>query len=476
METFLGDLNLNWCIIYLHDIFIFLKDLASHLGRLEAVFQNLEQAGLKLKPSKCEMFQQQIPYLGHVVSAQGIATNKSKIEAIKEWPNLTNVTEVWSFLGFTRYYRWFISKFAQVAWPLHELTMGRNVGKKALIVWDDRCQLSFDDLKCLCITAPILVYTDFTRPFKLHTDACGSSLGAVLYQTHDDGMDVVITYASRSLTKAESHYPACKLEYLSLKWAVIEKFHECLYGSAFDVYTDNRPLTYVLMMDKLDTASHCWVARLANYNFQLYYRAGKTNIDADALSRVPWLACMPDTSDTNIQVIAVAVWAMQDAALEGSVSPIKAYSSNVHILDSVEASQQVTCMTTDDWHQVQLADPVLGLVIVRLQEGTLSQCQLKETDSPELQQFLRECNHLKPRWGVLYRKTLLKESQEALFHWCRLCHTPFCRQSSRPYTNCTYILAQTGRNRAPPETNKQKNPMRHPSSCFPERPQGILFD
>ena len=103
IETCLGDLNLNWCIIYLDDIIIFSKDLASHLERLEAMFQKLEQAGLKLKPPECELFQWQITSLGHIMSAQGIATDKSKIEAIKKWPTPTNMTEVQSFLGFTRY-------------------------------------------------------------------------------------------------------------------------------------------------------------------------------------------------------------------------------------------------------------------------------------------------------------------------------------------------------------------------------------
>ena len=287
METFLGDLNLNWCIIYLDDIVICLKDPASHLERLDAMFQKLEQAWLKLKPSKCELFQWQITYLGHIVSPQGIATDKSKIDTIKKWPTLTNVTEVQSFLGFAGYCRWFIHKFTLVAQPLQPLTSGEKVGKKkAAIVWDDRCQQSFDDLKCLCTMAPILAYADFTRTFKLHTDACGSSLGAVLYQIHDDGMDTVIAYASRSLTKVESHYPAHKLEFLTLKWAIVEKFHEYLYGLTFDVYKNNNPLTYVLTMAKLDAASHCWVASLANYNFQLYYRVGKTNINMDALLSV----------------------------------------------------------------------------------------------------------------------------------------------------------------------------------------------
>ena len=108
----------------------------------------------------------------------------------------------------------------------------------------------------------------------------------MLYQTHDDGMDAVIAYASRSLTKPKSYYPAHKLEFLTLKWPAVEKFHEYLYGLTFDVYMDNDPLTYVLTTAKLDAASHCWVASLVNYNFKLYYKAGKTNINVAALARV----------------------------------------------------------------------------------------------------------------------------------------------------------------------------------------------
>ena len=111
METCLGDLNLNWCIIYLDDIVIFYKDLGSHLESLEAVFQKLEKAGLKLKSSKCELFQRQLAYLGHVISAKRVATNEGKIEAIKNWLTPSTIMMVQSFLGFTGYYCRFIPKF-----------------------------------------------------------------------------------------------------------------------------------------------------------------------------------------------------------------------------------------------------------------------------------------------------------------------------------------------------------------------------
>ena len=120
------------------------------------------------------------------------------------------------------------------------MTSGENAGKKkAAIKWDSRCQQAFDDLKALCTTVPILAYADFSKPLRFHTDACGTGLGAVLYQTQEDSTEAVIDYASRSLSKAESHYYAHKFEFLTLKWAVVKKFHEYLYGLTFKVHMDN---------------------------------------------------------------------------------------------------------------------------------------------------------------------------------------------------------------------------------------------
>ena len=135
--------------------------------------------------------------------------------------------------------------------------MGENADKKkAAIRWNDKYHQAFDDLKRPCTTMPIHAYVDFTRTFKLHTDTCGSGLGAVLYQTHEDGVGAVIAYTSWSLKKTESHYPAHKLELLALKWVVVRKFHEYLYWLTFDVYTENNSLTYILTTAKLDTVIH----------------------------------------------------------------------------------------------------------------------------------------------------------------------------------------------------------------------------
>ena len=236
---------------------------------MRAVFEKLKKAELKLKPSKCDSFKQELTYLGHVVSKNGIQTDSKKVEATHKWPVPTNITEVRSFLGFTDYYQRFIKKYVQVAKPLYKLILGENTSKKQnSIKWDLECQEAFDKLKELCTTTPIPTYADFGKPFKLHTDASVLGLGAVLYQVQD-GDEKVISYPSRSLTKSETKYLVHKLEFLCLKWAITEQFHEYLYGNTFDVYTDNNNLTYVLTTAKLGAMGHRWITGLAHYSFHL---------------------------------------------------------------------------------------------------------------------------------------------------------------------------------------------------------------
>ena len=274
MHDYLGELNMNWCIVYLDDIIIFSDTKEEHLKRLEAVFQKLCAAGLKLKPSKCFFFREEIEYLGHVVSGKGISTNPKKIEAVSKWPTPKTVYDVRSFLGFVGYYRRFIKNFSRISKPIREVITGlenqsKRTAKKTYIEWTDAADTAFEHLKAMCVSTPILAYPDYQLPFTLHTDSSTDGLGAVLYQKQDDKLRV-IAYASRSVSKAESNYPAHKLEFLALKWAVCEKFHEYLYDSkSFEVFTDNNPLTYVLTSAKLDACGQRWVAKLANYNLSI---------------------------------------------------------------------------------------------------------------------------------------------------------------------------------------------------------------
>ena len=154
--------------------------------------------------------------------------------------------------------------------------------------WTEECQIAFEHLKHLCSQTPILAYVNYQKPFKLHTDASENGLGAVLYQKQDNDMECVIAYASRTFSKSKRNYDTHKLEFLALKWSIMERFHEYLYGGHFELYTDNNPLTYILITAKLDATGQRWVASLANYNFTIFYKGGKLNVEADALSCIPW--------------------------------------------------------------------------------------------------------------------------------------------------------------------------------------------
>ena len=180
MQTIMGDLHLKECWLYLDDIIVASRTFPEHLNRLNNVFQRLDKAGLKLKPSKCHFLQEEIKYLGHIVSKEGIRTDPSKIEALKEWPIPKCVQDVRRFIGFASFYRRFCPGFAQVARPLHNLLKGNhNLGKKGKrpattsqpFRWREEHQKAFDKLIELLTSSSVLAFADFSLPFILHTDA-----------------------------------------------------------------------------------------------------------------------------------------------------------------------------------------------------------------------------------------------------------------------------------------------------------------
>ncbi|KAI4897396.1 hypothetical protein NFI96_007157 [Prochilodus magdalenae] len=272
-------------------------DLASgynqHIQRLEVVLDPLQREGLKAKWEKCAFFQKEVGYLGHVISAKGVSTDPAKVEAVAQWQRPQNVSELRSFLGFASYYRRFVEGFAQLAGPLHRLVAkltgtkskkgsGQSVGE----AWTPECEHSFEALKEKLVSSPVLAYADFSRPFVLEVDASYNGLGAVLSQEQDGGLRPV-AYASRGLRPTErnmTNYSSMKLEFLALKWAMTEKFREYLLGHRCIVFTDNNPLSY-LQTAKLGAMEHRWAAQLAAFDFEIKYRSGRSNRNADALSR-----------------------------------------------------------------------------------------------------------------------------------------------------------------------------------------------
>ena len=198
-----------------------------------------------------------------------------------------NASDIRRLVGLLSVYRRFVPHFAKEAKPLYDLLKqkgGGQISKTQQIVWTDEHQHVTDKLIDIITAFPVMAYPKFDQPFVLHTDASYDGLGAVLYQNQDDEMKV-IAYTSRTLNSAEKNYHSNKLEFLCMKWAVCESLRDYLYyAKQFTVMTDNNPLTHVLTTPRLNATSQRWVANLADFNFDIQYRPGKQNQDADALS------------------------------------------------------------------------------------------------------------------------------------------------------------------------------------------------
>ena len=197
MQEILGDLYLKGVTVYLDDIVVHTATLEEHFRLLREVFQRLREAGLKLNPKKCHFLLEVVKCLGHVVSAEGIECDDSKIEAIRGWPEPTNVKELQRFLGFTGYYRRFIKDYAKIARLLTDLLKGSNPRKghkkwKAQNVevpwcWQEEQQDAIKELVTQMISPPVLCYPDFTKPFIVRVDASKQGLGAILCQKQESG-------------------------------------------------------------------------------------------------------------------------------------------------------------------------------------------------------------------------------------------------------------------------------------------------
>ena len=201
MSLVLSGLQWSSCLVYLYDIIVMGKTFEEHLKNLDLVFSRIRDAGLKLKPEKCSLLKEEVRYLGHIVSKDGIAADPQKTAKVQHWPIPASAKEVQQFLGLANYYRRFIRNFAHIAKPLHKLTK-----RTTSFNWTSECQQSFEHLRNHLSSPPILSYPDFKLPFLLDTDASNDAIGAVLSQLDEQGNERVLAYASRLLSKAERNY------------------------------------------------------------------------------------------------------------------------------------------------------------------------------------------------------------------------------------------------------------------------------
>jgi len=279
MDTVLTGLNFDICLAYLDDIIIFSRDLDSHLERLERLFTRLREANLKLKPSKCQVMQKQVTFLGFTVSQAGVGTDPSKIEAIQDWPVPTNLRQSRAFVGLCQYYRRFVPNFSEIAAPLHALTK-----KGARFDWSPQCQSAFEKLKYCLTSADVLALPNDEGKFILDCDASDNAIGAVLSQVQN-GEERPIFYASQLYDKHQRNYNVTRKELLAVI-TFVRKFRQYLLGKPFLIRSDHAALQWLKRTAEPIGQQARWIEILEEFDYTIEHRPGSKHGNADALSRI----------------------------------------------------------------------------------------------------------------------------------------------------------------------------------------------
>jgi hypothetical protein len=279
----------KFMVVFIDDILIYSKNEEEHAKHLWIVLTRLREHQLYAKFSKWAFWLEEIQFLGHLLSAKGIAADPSKVKDILEWKPPTTVHQVWSFLGLAGYYRRFILDFSKIVKPITGLL--KNDTK---FDWSSKCNEAFEQLKVLLTIAPVLAQPDIEKPFDVYCDASGSGIGYVLKQ---EGR--VIAYASRQLRRHEEHYPTHDLELAAVVHALKIWWHYLL-GNTCHLYTDHKSMKYIFTQSELNMRQRRWLELIKDYDLEIHYHPGKANVVADALSRKASCHCLkvrtPDTT------------------------------------------------------------------------------------------------------------------------------------------------------------------------------------
>lgn len=264
----------RFVVVFIDDILVYSKNKKDHEEHLKIILQTLREKQLYAKFKKCEFWLDQVSFLGHIISREGVSVDPVKIEAIKNWPQLTNVKEIRSFLGLAGYYRRFVEGFSKIAVPLTMLTR-----KGIKFIWGESQKRSFQELKDRLTSAPVLAMPSGTEGYVIYSDACKQGLGCVLMQ-HER----VIAYASRQLRNHEKNYLTHDLELAAVVFA-LKIWRHYLYGVSCVIYTDHKSLKYIFTQKELNMRQRRWLELIKDYDLTIQYHPGKANVVADALSR-----------------------------------------------------------------------------------------------------------------------------------------------------------------------------------------------
>lgn len=457
MEQVLEGLQWKAALVYLDDVLVFGNTFEEERSRLEEVLRRLRVANLKLSPKKCTFFQPEVPFLGHVVGREGVRTDPLKVSAVRDWPVPTNVAEVRSFLGLCSYYRRFVPKFATIAVPLHQLTE-----KRARFLWDEACQMAFDKLKQVLVSAAVLPYPDPTLPYLLDTDASADGVGAVLSQ-EKDGKEWVVAYFSTKFSKAERNYCVTRKE-LAAVVKSLAHFHHYLYGAEFVVRTDHAALGWLKTLKEPEGQLARWLGKLEQYNYQIVHRAGRVHNNADSLSRRPCeLACSHcSRRESNVVCQRLQVLGSAEETNERWRSAQREDPDLVPLIQGLEAGGE-----RPGWEHVSTESPATKCLLeqwesLRLEDGVLQRRWVDTGRSEDRwlvviprsmrKELLREAHEGNTSGHLGIKRTLCRLRQRIYWvglrqdvqEWCRTCRVCAAKRGPPRRTRASLQLYQVG--------------------------------
>ncbi|GKV23585.1 hypothetical protein SLEP1_g33294 [Rubroshorea leprosula] len=256
----------QFVVVFIDDILVYSSSHAFHEKHLRTVLETLRRERLFAKFKKCEFWLDNVAFLGHVVTKDGISVDPQKIEAVVDWKRPNSVVEIRSFLGLAGYYCRFVGDFSRIA-----LSMTRLIRKDTKFEWTPECEKSFLTLKEKLVTALVLALPINGEKFTTYSDASKKGLGCVLMQK-----DRVIAYASRQLKLYEENYPTHDLELAAVVFA-LKIWRHYLYGETCEIFTDHKSLKYIFTQKELNMRQRRWLELLKDYDLTISYHPGKAN-------------------------------------------------------------------------------------------------------------------------------------------------------------------------------------------------------
>ena len=348
MENVLAGLTWQVAVLYIDDIIVFSATFDEHLERLGQVLGRLASAGLTLKPTKCKLMRHKVEFLGHIVSADGVAADPAKIAKVAAWQTPKTLTQLRSFLGLCAYYRRFINHFSTIAKPFYKL-----MEKGTPFEFDALCEEAFQKLKKALTEAPILAYPRPDIPFILDTDASNVGIGAVLSQVQENE-ERVISYSSKTLNRHQRNYCVTRREMFAVVFHV-DYYQHYLHGKRFLLRTDHAPLYWLLRKRCPPSQMARWIATLGLYDFTIEHRPGVKHGNADGLSR-----CMEGCSDIDELDIpsGTEITYAEMKAKASSTLPVRAVRTRAQAKrEQLEAQQEADDMVAEFFGSFENPEP-----------------------------------------------------------------------------------------------------------------------